>query len=208
MNLVEKLNWRYATKRMTGAKVPADKLERILEAIRLSASSLGLQPYSVIVIDDEELKKKLRPFAHNQPQITESSHLLVFAAWSVINEERIDNYIANIAAIRGVTVESLKGFKDRMAMLNGRSEEQNFFWSAKQTYIALGTGLAAAAMEDVDATPMEGFQPADFDVVLNLKEKGLKSVSLLALGYRDAAQDPLASAKKVRRPKDQFFIYN
>ncbi|HXC07050.1 MAG TPA: nitroreductase family protein, partial [Bacteroidia bacterium] len=155
MDLIEKLNWRYAAKRMTGAKIPADKLNRILEAIRLSASSLGLQPYSVIVIDDPELRNKLRPLAHNQPQITESSQLLVFAAWDKITPERIDAYVQNIADTRHVPVESLAPFKARMAGLSTRTEEQNFYWSAKQTYIALGTGLAAAALEDVDATPME-----------------------------------------------------
>ncbi|MFI5151646.1 MAG: NAD(P)H-dependent oxidoreductase [Bacteroidia bacterium] len=208
MNLVDKLNWRYAAKRMTGARVPADKLEHILEAIRLSASSLGLQPYSVLVIDNPELKEKLKPLANNQPQITESSHLLVFAAWDKVTPERIDAYIRNIAETRNVTVESLEGFKARMSGLSTRSEEQNFSWSAKQTYIALGTGLAVAALEDVDATPMEGFQPDKFDEILNLKEKGLRSVSLLALGYRDADKDPLSKAKKVRRKAEHFFIYN
>jgi nitroreductase/dihydropteridine reductase len=207
MNLVEQLNWRYAAKRMTGDKVPADSLNRILEAIRLSASSFGLQPYSVIVVEAQEIRKKLQPVAYNQPQIAEASHLLVFAAWDAITEERIGGYINDIATTRGVTPESLSGFRERMAGLLTRSAEQNFNWSARQVYIALGTGLAAAALEQVDATPMEGFQPEGFDEILGLKEKGLKSVTLLALGYRDAKHDPIAALKKVRRPKEELFIH-
>jgi nitroreductase/dihydropteridine reductase len=207
MNLVEKLNWRYAAKRMTGEKVPAETLNRILEAIRLSASSFGLQPYSVIVVENPEIRKKLQAAAYNQPQIVEASHLLVFAAWETITEEKIDGYIRDIAATRGVSPESLKGFKERMAGLMARSQEQNFNWSARQTYIALGTGLAAASMEHVDATPMEGFQPELFDEILGLHARGLKSVTLMALGYRDALQDPTVSFKKVRRSKQELFIH-
>ena len=207
MNLIERLNWRYAAKRYINSKVPKEKLTRILEAIRLSASSGGLQPYSVLVIENEELRKKLLPVANNQPQITEASHLIVFAAWENINEEKVNEYMQDIANTRGISVESLEVFKNRLVSLTARSPEQNFNWAARQTYIALGTGLVAAAFEEVDATPMEGFDNAAFDEILNLNQKGLKSVSIMTLGYRDAENDPLANFKKVRRSSEKLFIH-
>lgn len=206
MNIIESLNWRYATKKMTGAKIAPDKLNRILEAIRLSASSFGLQPYTILVVENDEVRKKLLPAAYNQPQLTEASHILVFAAWQNITEEEINDFIRNISSTRGVPVESLAPFKDRMAGLLSRDAELNFNWAARQAYIALGTGLVAAAAENVDATPMEGFNPIAFDEILNLKEKGLKSVVMLALGYRDAEHDPIVKLKKVRQAKEKLFI--
>lgn len=208
MNLIENLNWRYATKRYSDAKVPQEKVERILEAIRLSASSMGLQPYSVIVIDskNEALRKKLSPAANNQPQILQASHLLIFAAWENVTEEKVNDYMANIAATRNIPVEAIEGFKNMIIGFTKRSAEENFSWAARQAYIALGTGLIAAATENVDATPMEGFNPAAVDEVLGLKEKGLKSVLIMPIGYRDEANDPIVKLKKVRRSSEKFFI--
>lgn len=206
MSLLENLNWRYATKRMTGGVVPQEKVEIILEAIRLSASSYGLQPFNVIVIDNPELKSKIQPVAYNQPQIVESSHLLIFAAWDNVTEEKVDTYLATIASERGIPVEALAGFRANFGGMLNRSAEENYQWAARQAYIALGTGLIAAASEGVDATPMEGFNPAGLDELLGLKEKGLRSVLLMPLGYRDVEKDNLASAKKVRRSKEDFFI--
>lgn len=206
MKLIDALNWRYATKRMNGQAVPAEKIETILEAARLAPSSMGLQPYSVIVIDNPELKAKLQPAAYNQPQIVEASHLLVFAAWEDVTAEHVETYINDIAATRGVPVESLEAFKaSLMGIVNGRTTAQKHEWAARQAYIAFGTAIAAAAVEQVDATPMEGFVPAQVDEILGLKEKGLRSVTILALGYRDSEQDFLANAKKVRRSKELFF---
>jgi len=207
MKLIDALNWRYAVKRMTGAKVPEEKVENILDATRLSASSMGLQPYSILVIEDEELKKKLRPAANNQPQIVESSHLLVFAAWENITEQNVDDYMANIAEVRNVHLKSLAGFRaSLMNIVNGRTQEQKYELAARQAYIAFGTAIAAAAIEEVDATPMEGFNSKAVDEILNLKEKGLRSVTILALGYRDADNDAMASAKKVRREKEKLIL--
>ncbi len=207
MELIEKLNWRYATKRMNGTKVPKEKLDRILHATRLAASSFGLQPFSVLVVEDMEVRKKLQPLAFGQPQIVEASHLLVFAAWDNVTEQRIDNYIQDVATTRNAPLEALAGFKGYMSSLLKNTPEHNFNWAARQAYIALGTALAAAATEDVDSTPMEGFSPDGFDEVLGLKAKGLKSVVILALGYRDAEQDQLSKAPKVRRAHDKFFIH-
>lgn len=207
MKLIDALNWRYATKRMNGEKVPAEKLEAILEATRLSASSMGLQPYTLVVVENEELKKQIQPAAYNQPQIVEASHLLVFAAWEDVTEEHVTDYLANIAQTRGVTLESLEGFKaSLMGIVNGRTAEQKHEWAARQAYIAFGTAITAAAVEQVDATPMEGFNPAAVDAILGLREKGLRSVTILALGYRDAEKDYLVDARKVRRSKDELIL--
>jgi nitroreductase/dihydropteridine reductase len=205
MELIQKLNWRYATKRMNGQKVPQEKLDNILEAIRLSASSGGMQPYKVIVVSDEATKEKLKAVANNQPQITEASQVLIFAAFDKITPQHVEDYINNIAVTRDVTVESLAGFKGMFDNIAAQSAEHNFTWASRQTYIALGTGLIAAAYEEVDATPMEGFNNAGVDEVLGLKEKGLKSVSIMTLGYRDEANDFLAPLKKVRKSKADLF---
>lgn len=207
MELIKALNWRYATKRMTGEKIPQEKLDRILEAIRLSASSTGLQPYTVLILENQELRKKLQPLAYNQPQIVEASHLLIFAAWSNITIEQVREFISNIAETRGVSIDSLKAYQAMIEnLISNKTAEENYAWAAKQTYIALGTALVAAAIEGVDATPMEGFNPQTLDDLLQLQEKGLRSVSLLTLGYRDAQNDYLANAKKVRRQKEKLFI--
>jgi nitroreductase len=207
MDLIQALNWRYATKRMNGEKVPQEKIDRILEATRLSASSMGLQPYTILVIEDEDLRKEIQKIANNQPQIIEGSHLLVFAAWDNITENQINRYINQTAETREVSLESLAGFKNALSGIAQRNTpEQNYQWAARQAYIAFGTAIAAAATEQVDATPMEGFNAAALDDLLNLQEKGLRSVTLLPLGYRDADKDWLATQKKVRREKEDLFL--
>ncbi|MDQ3292283.1 MAG: nitroreductase family protein [Bacteroidota bacterium] len=207
MSLIQALNWRYATKRMNGEKVPQEKINTILEATRLSASSMGLQPYTILVIEDEELRRQIQKVANNQPQIVEASHLLVFAAWDNITEEQVSEYIDQTAAVRGVDPETLNNFKNTLVgIVTRNTPEQNFQWAARQAYIAFGTAITAAATEQVDATPMEGFNGPALDELLNLKEKGLRSVTLLPLGYRDEENDWLASQKKVRRNKEKLFL--
>ena len=205
MKLIEDLNWRYATKKYSTQKVNGDDLEKIIDAINLSASSTGIQTYRLFVIEDPEMRKELGSDSFN-PQIVEASHLLLFAAFDSISQETIDNYIRLIAEVREMSVEDLAGFKSALGALLTRTDDENFIWSAKQAYIALGTGLIAAAALHVDATPMEGFNTEKFDEVLGLKEKGLKSVVLLALGYRDEENDKYAKLKKVRVPKEEFVI--
>ena len=206
MDYLDQLNWRYATKRMNGQKVNKSKIDRIMEAIRLSASSLGLQPYSVILIENEEIRKKLQPAVFNQPQVTEGSHLLVFAVWNEISNKRIDELIELTALERKVSVESLAGYRSMVQNFVNRKDKYTIDnWNTRQAYIALGTGLMAAAMEKVDATPMEGFDGAALDKILKLDQTGLHSVVLLALGYRDSSVDKLSGMKKVRRAKDDIF---
>ncbi|AHM60130.1 nitroreductase [Flammeovirgaceae bacterium 311] len=207
MNILQSLEWRYASKRMNGEQVPQEKIDNILEAIRLAPSSMGLQPYTVLVIEDQELKKQIQPIAFNQPQIVESSHLLVFAAWANVTPEQIEEYINHTAEVRNMPVVNLNDFKNTLLnMAKNRTAEENYQWSARQAYIAFGTALVAAASEKVDATPMEGFNNAALDELLHLEEKGLKSVTLLPLGYRNADEDWLAKLPKVRREKDKLFI--
>lgn len=206
MELLNALEWRYASKKMNGKKVPEDKVEKILEAIRLAPSSIGLQPYSVLVITDPELKKRILPIANNQQQIVDSSHLLVFAAWDEITTDRVEDFIALNAKTRKVSMESLDGLRSKLLNISKRSREENFEWAARQTYIAFATGIAAAAEERVDATPMEGFNNVALDELLNLKDKGLRSLTLLPLGYREKEKDWLVNLPKVRREKEKFFI--
>lgn len=206
MDILSALNWRYATKAMNGNTVPQDKIDTILEAIRLSASSIGLQPYKVLVITDKKLLEKIQPIAFNQQQISQASHLLVFAAWDKVTDERIDSFIKNIAAIRQVEESSLAQMRAYGDSFVAQSAEDNFKWTARQTYIALGTALVAAASLQVDSTPMEGFNNAELDALLGLEAKGLKSVSILPLGYRNTESDWLAPLAKVRMPKEDLFV--
>ena len=206
-NLIENLNWRYAAKRMNGEVVPQEKLDTILEAIKLAPSSAGLQPYKIIVISDQNTKERVFKEAAPQPQIPDASHLLVFAAWDKISAQQITDYMNLIATTRGISVESLSKFQENvMNSVQARSEEGNFNWAARQAYIALGHALVAAATEHVDATPMEGFNNAKLDEILGLTGKGLKSVVIMTLGYRDSENDGLSKAKKVRRPSEELFI--
>lgn len=205
MQLIEKLNWRYATKRMNGQSVPQHKLENILEAIRLAPTSMGLQPYQVLVIQNKDTLNKIHKEAIKQPQVAECSELIVFAAWKNLDQQHIDQYIQQIADTRGLPIESLDAFKSNLVGLLNRDSEKNFEWAARQTYIALGFGLVAAADEQVDATPMEGFNTADLDRVLGLHEKGLGSTVAFTVGYRDAVADYLNGQKKVRRSREHLF---
>ncbi|MES2380663.1 MAG: NAD(P)H-dependent oxidoreductase [Bacteroidota bacterium] len=206
MTIIEALNWRYATKRMNGETVPKEDLACILEAIRLAPSSFGLQPYSIIVIENMELLKKVQPIANSQPQITEASALLVFAAWDNVTQERINDYITLVATTRNVTEDDLKPDKEEMEELLKNTAEDNFKWASKQAYIALGMGLTAAALNKIDTTPMEGFKNAMLDELLQLKERGLRSAALMAIGYRDEEHDLLVKLPKVRRAKEDIFI--
>ncbi len=206
MNVIEALNWRYATKRMNGTKIPMKKLQYILDAIWLAPSSFGLQPYSIIVVENIELLKKIQPITNMQPQTTEASVLLVFAAWDNLTEERINEYISRVCTVRNVTEDSLKHRRNDIELMLKNTAEDNFCWAAKQAFLALGIAITTAALEKIDTTPMEGFNNQDLDEILQLKERGLRSVILLALGYRDEANDHLSKAPKVRRDKESLFI--
>jgi nitroreductase len=206
MSLIDKLKWRYATKKMDPAKVvPKDKVDQILEAIRLTASSSGLQPYEVLVITNKEIREKIKPIANGQSQIVDCSHLLVFAAWDNYTAERINNAFDMTERIRNFTSEAGTAYRQMLLKVYpARDAEINFTHAAKQVYIGLGTALIAAADAQVDSTPMEGFEPEALDTILNLKEKGLRSVVMLPLGYRKADEDWLLNLEKARRTQENF----
>ena len=207
MSLLDALKWRYAVKRMNGNKIPEAKMNTILEATKLAPSSFGLTPYNIIVVEDEETRKKLQPHFYNQPQVGEGSALVIFATWNSITEKEVATYMEEIAEERGVPVDALKDFAGYInGALAHQSDDQKAIWAAKQTYIALGFGLVAAASEEVDATPMEGFDPTAVDAELGLAAHGLHATVAMTLGYRDAANDYLSNAKKVRFTADKLFI--
>ena len=206
MSLLDILNWRYATKKMDPSKkVPQDKLDRILEAIRLAPTSSGLQPYEVFVVSNKELLERIKPIAFNQGQVSDCSHLLVFAAWDDYTPERINMMFDLTNKERNLTSEGWESYR-KMLLENypTRGAEINFEHASKQAYIGMTTGLIAAAFEEVDSTPMEGFDPNALDELLDLRAKGLRSTVIVTLGYRDTNNDWLVNLKKVRRARSDF----
>ncbi len=209
MNVLELLNWRYAAKKMDPSKVvPQDKIDRILESVRLTATSSGLQPYEVLVVTNKDVREQIRKIAGNQGQVVDSSHLLVFAAWDDYTPERINHMFDYTNEVRGFKNEGWENYRQMLlSSYPQRGPEVNFQHAARQTYIALGTALIAAAAESVDSTPMEGFDPNALDEILGLREKGLRSVTILPLGYRQEEGDWLVKLKKIRRPLDRFVTW-
>ena len=206
MSIIENLSWRYAVKKMNGNVVSDEKIETLLDAIRLSASGFGLQPYQIFVIQNPELKAKIQPIAYGQPQTVESSHVLVFAAWNEVNEEKIDAFMNLVAETRGLPLEALADYRGAIAgSMLGRPKEMQANWAARQVYLAMGTALTAAAELKIDTTPMEGFAPAKLDELLGLEARGLHSVLMLAIGERDEANDYMVNAAKVRTPSNELF---
>ncbi|WP_019702790.1 NAD(P)H-dependent oxidoreductase [Paracidovorax oryzae] len=206
MELLDVLQWRYATKKMDPARaVPQDKVDRIVEAARLAPTSSGLQPFEVIVVTNPDVRARIQEVAWNQAQVTDGSHLLVFAAWDDYTAERINAMFDYTNEVRGFRNEGWENYRN---MLLGsypqRGAEVNFQHAARQAYIGFGAALIAAAAEQVDSTPMEGFQPEAVDQILGLRARGLRSVTLLPLGYRQPEGDWLVNLEKVRRPRDQF----
>jgi len=208
MSLKDALQWRYAAKRMNGTTVSPEKVSAILHAAQLAPTSMGLQPFTIFVIETPALREKIRPIAYNQPQITEASHLLVFAAWTDLTERQVDEYMSDIMETRGVSAESLAAFrKSIMGFVQKNSIAEKKEWAARQAYIAFGFAMAEAALLHVDTTPMEGFDQQAMDELLDLKNKGLTSITLLPLGYRDEKNDILVNVKKVRRSAEKLFVF-
>ncbi len=207
MSLIENLNWRYATKKYNPTKkVSEENLYKILEAARLAPTSSGLQQFRVLVVTNPELRKKLSENALNPEVMVDCSHVLVFAAWDNYTNERIDTIFDKTTEERGLPQGRLSSYTDKIKEIYGnQTAEENFTHAAKQTYIALAMALVQAAELKIDSTPAEGFDSDLTDQVLDLKSRGLKSVSLLYLGYRDE-DDYLAPMKKVRNTMEEFII--
>lgn len=205
--LLDNLNWRYATKKFDATKkISSADLNTLKEAVRLSASSYGLQPYKVIVVENPEIREQLKAAAYGQTQITDSSQLFIFANDLNAGAESVDAYIKNISETRGVPADALAGFADMMkGTIANLSQEAKNIWTAKQTYIALGTLLSAASELKIDATPMEGFNAAAFNEILGLDKLGLNASVIATVGYRHS-EDDTQHYKKVRKSNEELFI--
>ncbi|MDV2446541.1 NAD(P)H-dependent oxidoreductase [Elizabethkingia anophelis] len=207
MSLQKTLNWRSATKAYNEKTIEKEKLEQVLEAIRLAPSSSGLQPYKVLVITNKELREKLQPISRDQDQIVKASHILVFAAWDEYTNERIDSFFEFSNQVRNLPDTTTDEYRlNLLDLLSKQTKEEHFVNAAKQTYIALGFGLLAAADLRIDATPMEGFDNKAVDELLDLPAQGLKSTVILALGYKDEDTDWWSRLERVRRPAEELFV--
>ena len=205
--LLSALHWRYAVKAFDPMRfIPAPVWNALEEALILAPSSGGLQPWKFFVVDDPALRARLREASYGQPQITDAARLVVFASKTGFGEADIDRHIARVAEVRGLPIESLAGLKGMAMGIAARPEEARDIWSARQTYIALGNFVAAAAMLGVDACPMEGIDNAQYDVILGLREQGYTALAVVAVGYR-AAEDRFAGAAKVRFPKSEIVVH-
>ncbi|HEX8270605.1 MAG TPA: NAD(P)H-dependent oxidoreductase [Flavobacterium sp.] len=205
--ILESLNWRYATKKYNPLqKVSDEDIEILKEAIKLSVSSMGLQPYRVLIIDNPELREKLKPAAFGQSAITDASHLFIFANEVNVGDKQINAYLKNISETRNVSLESLQGFSNSMhGFVDKLSDDAKENWSRKQAYIALATLINTAAFLKIDATPMEGFDANKFNEILELDKHGLNTAVIATIGYRHE-QDPAQHYKKVRKSNEELFI--
>ena len=205
--LLDNLNWRYATKKFDATKkISSEDLNTLKEAVRLAASSYGLQPYKVVIVENPEIREQLKAAAYGQTQITDSSQLFIFANDLNAGPESVAAYIQNISETRGIPTEALGGFADMMnGVISNLSQDAKNIWTAKQTYIALGTLLAAAAELKIDATPMEGFNAAAFNEILGFDKLGLNASVIATVGYRHE-EDEAQHFKKVRKSQEELFI--
>lgn len=208
-NYIESQKWRYAVKKYDPSKkVSAEDLSFLKEAVQLSVSSVGLQPYKIIIAESQEAKEKLAEGAsgNNANLFRDSSHIFIFANEVNIGNDQVGAYMTNISELRGVTVEALAGFESYIkGFLNSLTEEQRNIWTAKQTYIALANLIHSAPLVNVDATPMEGFDAEKINEILGLNEKGLNASLVATIGYRHE-EDAQQHAKKVRKPENELFI--
>lgn len=207
-SILENRTWRYATKKFDSTKkVSNEDLETLLEATRLSSSSYGLQPYHVFVITDQATKEKLRPVSWGQSQITDASHIIVFANKTDFGPELMDGYLANVSTTRNIPAEGLKGYGDFMkSKLLDLPAETKAIWAEKQAYIALANLMQAAAELKIDTCPMEGFEADKYNQILNLNDKGLNASVVLPLGYR-STEDETQHYAKVRQTKEELFTH-
>jgi nitroreductase len=206
--LLEALNWRYAVKKFDATKkIPSETWTALEHALVLSASSYGLQPWRFFVVDNPALRQQLRAVSWNQSQITDASHLVVFARRSTMVPADVERYIARTLEIRGGAAAELEGYKNMMlGTVNSRSDEQKSAWNANQIYIALGSFLYAAAVLGVDACPMEGFDAAKYDELLGLPALGYNATVIATAGYR-SADDTFAKLKKVRFAHNETVVH-
>ena len=204
-NIIDALNWRYATQKFdTSKKLTDEQVQYLTDSVRLAPSAFGLQPFKILVITNPEIRAKLQAAGYGQPKISEASHLFVFAAVKNVDEAYIEKQVELTSQVRGVPMENLGGYRDMMTgAMQAAGEAGRRQWAARQAYLGLGSLIAAASLEGIDTGPMEGFDPKQFDEILGLEAKGLETVVICALGYR-SAEDPNAAYKKVRQPTESF----
>ncbi|UAB80957.1 NAD(P)H-dependent oxidoreductase [Marixanthomonas sp. SCSIO 43207] len=206
-NIIEQLKWRYATKKFDSNKIlTKQSIEQLKEAFNLTATSYGLQPVTLVIVKDKEQRKDLLPHSWNQQQVVDASHLLIFCVEEKLNPEYIQNYFKRVKTIRNTPDTILKPFEE--FLLNSFEEQSSAeirTWATNQAYLALGNLLTVCAAKNIDACPMEGFNPKEYDRILGLNKKGLTSVLLLPVGYRDKS-DFMANEKKVRKTMDEVII--
>jgi nitroreductase len=207
-NYIESLNWRYATKKFDSNRIiPEEDIQILLDATRLSASSFGLQPYHVFVVTNKELRTQLKTASWGQAQVTDSSHVLVFANKTSFGAELIDNYLKDVSETREIPMEGLQGYGDFMkSKLVDLPDTAKESWAAKQTYLAVGNLLSAAGALQIDTCPMEGFEAETYNELLGLNEKGLTATVVVPLGYR-SDEDETQHYKKVRQSKETLFTH-
>jgi len=207
MNYLEALNWRYSVKKFDGRKISSQKLNNILEAGRLSVSSLGLQPYHLLVVENDETIQKLIPAFYNPSQISTCSHLIALVSKTNINKEYVDNYFSHIINERGVTLDQLVAFRNNInSQLENQTSQEMESWSEKQSYIVLGSLIMASAQENIDSCPMEGFKSDILEDILKIDKETEKIAVVLTLGHR-AEDDNFQNFKKVRKPADKFIKF-
>jgi nitroreductase len=207
MEFLQKLNWRYATKGFDPAKkLSAEQIEGLLEALRLAPSSFGLQPWKFVLVENPELRATLRGASWNQAQITEASHLIVLCRQEHMGPQEIEHFVETTAKERGQDAAELEGYKKMMeGAMSAKDEEKRAVWASEQVYLALGVLLSACAAADIDSCPMEGFDAAQYDEILDLPGKGLHAVVVCPVGFR-SADDKYAMAKKVRYSKEELIV--
>ncbi|MEL7499962.1 MAG: NAD(P)H-dependent oxidoreductase [Planctomycetota bacterium] len=207
MSLNESLRWRYATKAFDPARVvPDEQVNQILEAGNLAPTSYGLQPFKFVVIQNQELQDQLVPFSYDQNQVAEASHVIVIAARTDIDVDYVNDYAARIESVRELPSGAVDGYRNMMVgTVSGMSDDDKRRWNSKQAYIALGMMLSAAAELGIDSCPMEGFVAEEYDRLLGLADKNLKSVVLLPIGYR-SEDDKAQHSKKVRFPLNDIIV--
>ncbi len=207
MNIIESLEWRYASKKFDPSKkLTNTQIETLKNAFNLTPTSFGLQPMKMIVLNDQKLKDEIFSHSYFQEQVKTCSHLLVLCIDTVVNKKTIDNYFDYEKKVRGTTEEVVGTFREQLkGMYGGMSAEDIERSSVYQTYIALGNLMTVCAVEKIDNCPMEGFVPSKIDEILGLKEKNLKSVLMLPVGIR-AEDDIMSGMKKVRKPLEDIII--
>lgn len=207
INIIEQLEWRYAVKKFDAAKLVSDvQIEKLKQAFNLTATSYGLQPIKMVIVQNKEVQTQLVPSSMQQLQVAQASHVLVLCIEKNIDAEYISGYFEKVKSVRGTSDEILAPFKDNIiSSFSNKDVKEVHEWSKNQAYLALGNLLTVCAIEKIDSCPMEGFSPEAYDKKLNLNEKGLTSVLVLPVGYR-AEDDVFSTFKKVRRNIEDSII--